>query len=306
MSTFNKIYKKISNNGNANDYQAVATVGVNGIDLGIMKGASSSVDGEIGLVPKPTKGQQNRYLRADGTWQTPPDTNTTYDVFNGSNDGLVPKTDKSHYFLTGNGSWGYPWIGSWVESGKTLICLGSGDDQLSKNELPEATETSNGLMTSAEKRVLWNILMRSPFASTLFAFDDDINFGTLTDSSSDKYVSQSITHYIYKTENSNDDGSKYYTYWYPLLKMLVDNGCNEIKYEPLANGCTFGNIESIWNGATGSISATTKDGIDCIKMQYYIYAKARTHCGKHSVIGRSHTMIYLSTTAINLIKTIYF
>jgi len=78
MSTFNKIYKKVANNGNDADYQVVGQVGVNGVPLDIMSGASSSADGEIGLVPKPTKGNQNKYLRADGTWQTPPDTNTIY------------------------------------------------------------------------------------------------------------------------------------------------------------------------------------------------------------------------------------
>ena len=41
-----------------------------------MGAASSSADGSAGLVPAPTKGNQGKYLRADGTWATP--TNTTY------------------------------------------------------------------------------------------------------------------------------------------------------------------------------------------------------------------------------------
>ena len=41
-----------------------------------MGAASSSADGSAGLVPKPTAGNQGKYLRADGTWATP--TNTTY------------------------------------------------------------------------------------------------------------------------------------------------------------------------------------------------------------------------------------
>ena len=44
MSTFNKIYKKVANNGDSNDYQVVGQVGVNGVPLDIMKGASSSAD----------------------------------------------------------------------------------------------------------------------------------------------------------------------------------------------------------------------------------------------------------------------
>lgn len=37
-------------------------------------GASSSAAGKSGLVPAPAAGAQTKYLRADGTWQTPPDT----------------------------------------------------------------------------------------------------------------------------------------------------------------------------------------------------------------------------------------
>ena len=51
-NTFRKIYKKTGSSGTSSDYQLVGNVGVNGVELDIMQGASSSVDGEIGLVPK--------------------------------------------------------------------------------------------------------------------------------------------------------------------------------------------------------------------------------------------------------------
>lgn len=41
-----------------------------------MKGATVSAAGTAGLVPAPAAGTQAKYLRGDGTWQTPP--NTTY------------------------------------------------------------------------------------------------------------------------------------------------------------------------------------------------------------------------------------
>ena len=41
-----------------------------------MGGASTSSAGKSGLVPAPAAGATNRYLRSDGTWQVPPDTNT--------------------------------------------------------------------------------------------------------------------------------------------------------------------------------------------------------------------------------------
>lgn len=41
-----------------------------------MSGASASADGKTGLVPAPAKGKQESFLRGDGTWATPTDTNT--------------------------------------------------------------------------------------------------------------------------------------------------------------------------------------------------------------------------------------
>lgn len=42
------------------------------------KGATTSAAGTAGYVPAPTAGAANRYLRSDGVWAVPPDTNTTY------------------------------------------------------------------------------------------------------------------------------------------------------------------------------------------------------------------------------------
>ena len=55
----------------------------------VMTGATADAAGASGLVPAPAKGAQTKYLRADGTWQTPPDTNTTYGAATSSTLGLV-------------------------------------------------------------------------------------------------------------------------------------------------------------------------------------------------------------------------
>ena len=70
-NTFRKVYKKTGNSGTSSDYQLVGNIGVNGIELDIMKGATSSVDGQIGLVPKPTKGQENYLLQGNSVWVSP-------------------------------------------------------------------------------------------------------------------------------------------------------------------------------------------------------------------------------------------
>lgn len=58
-------------------------------------GATSSTAGSTGFVPAPASGNQNKYLRGDGTWQTPPDTNTTYSNATTSTAGLMSASDKS-------------------------------------------------------------------------------------------------------------------------------------------------------------------------------------------------------------------
>ena len=57
-----------------------------------MAGATASAAGKAGLAPAPAAGAQGKYLRGDGTWQTPP--NTTYAVATQSANGLMSATDK--------------------------------------------------------------------------------------------------------------------------------------------------------------------------------------------------------------------
>lgn len=56
------------------------------------KAATASAAGGAGLVPAPAAGAQTKYLRADGTWQTPP--NTTYSAATQSANGLMSAADK--------------------------------------------------------------------------------------------------------------------------------------------------------------------------------------------------------------------
>ena len=58
----------------------------------VMKGASASAAGSAGYAPAPAAGDQAKYLRADGTWQTPP--NTTYAEATQSRAGLMSAADK--------------------------------------------------------------------------------------------------------------------------------------------------------------------------------------------------------------------
>ncbi len=57
----------------------------------------SGSGGAAGLVPAPTAGDAaaGKYLDSDGTWSTPPDTDTTYSNATTSADGLMSSSDKS-------------------------------------------------------------------------------------------------------------------------------------------------------------------------------------------------------------------
>ena len=79
-NTFRKIYKKTGSSGSSSDYTLVGNVGVNGVELDVMKGATLESNGEIGLVPKPPKitdedelngGWHAKYLASDGKWVSP-------------------------------------------------------------------------------------------------------------------------------------------------------------------------------------------------------------------------------------------
>lgn len=59
-----------------------------------MGAASPSSAGSAGLVPAPAAGAADRYLRSDGAWAVPPDTNTTYAAATQSAQGLMSAADK--------------------------------------------------------------------------------------------------------------------------------------------------------------------------------------------------------------------
>ena len=70
----------ITINGTATDLYAPTNTDTTYSD---MKGATASVAGTRGLVPAPSAGQQTRFLKGDGTWAVPPDTDTTYSAGTG-------------------------------------------------------------------------------------------------------------------------------------------------------------------------------------------------------------------------------
>lgn len=94
-----------------------------------MGAATSSAAGEAGLVPAPAAGAQGKYLRGDGTWQTPP--NTTYGNMGGATSsaagkaGLVPApaSGKQTSFLRGDGTWVVPTNTTYAKASTSTLGL---------------------------------------------------------------------------------------------------------------------------------------------------------------------------------------
>lgn len=139
-----------------------------------MGAATSSAAGKAGLVPAPAAGAQGKYLRGDGTWQTPP--NTTYSNMRGATSsaagaaGLVPApaAGKQASFLRGDGTWVVPTnttygLASTTANGLLRQLNGStsnfmrGDGTWAtppNTTYAVANESTNGLMAAADKKTV--------------------------------------------------------------------------------------------------------------------------------------------------------
>lgn len=79
------LYKiTVDGTGHVSAATAVVQSDITGLGIAtddVMTGASSSVDGAKGLVPAPAKGDQGKFLRADGEWVVPTDTKYTHPTY---------------------------------------------------------------------------------------------------------------------------------------------------------------------------------------------------------------------------------
>lgn len=138
---FNKGITNLSVNGRTITYtkgdgttNTITTQDTN-TTYGNFKGATASADGGSGLVPAPTKGNEGKYLKADGTWGTP--ANTTYADMKGATSstagthGLVPApaAGKQSQYLRGDGTWATPTNTTYSDATQSAHGLMSVDDK---------------------------------------------------------------------------------------------------------------------------------------------------------------------------------
>lgn len=144
---------------------------------GNMTGATANAAGKAGLVPAPAAGTQgSKYLRADGTWQTPPDTNTTYGTASQSANGLMSAADKKKLDGIASGANNYTYslptasatvlggvkTGSNITNTSGVLSLTKANVTSALGYTPPTTNTtygnattgSSGLMSSSDKSKL--------------------------------------------------------------------------------------------------------------------------------------------------------
>lgn len=178
---------KITTNAEGHVTNATAVVKADIVNLGIpgsdttygdMGPATVDGAGNRGLVPAPAAGKQMSYLRGDGTWSMPTDTNTTYTLTqNASNGHILTFTpsegnattitipdNNTTYTLTQDTADGHKFTLAGTDGTETTITIPDNNTTyLSKPATDEGSDVS--LVTTGEKYI-WNSKLNSNLGST--------------------------------------------------------------------------------------------------------------------------------------------
>ena len=91
--TYDSTNKKLVYNKGGSTNTDIVTIATLKSDIGTMTGATASANGTMGLVPAPSSGKQNYFLRGDGTWAFLE--GTTYTIASGDSNGQIKVTPSS-------------------------------------------------------------------------------------------------------------------------------------------------------------------------------------------------------------------
>lgn len=155
-----------------------------------MTAATSNTAGAAGIVPAPDAGKQAAFLRGDGTWAFPTDTNTTY-VFANGTDGsftVIPRNSESQKVLIGKPATAGTADNATQVKNSLIVTLNSGSNEGttkftfngSAQKTVNITPGSIGAATSAQGTKADNAVPEVTFTSS------SLNVSAVKDSKSKK------------------------------------------------------------------------------------------------------------------------
>ena len=155
-----------------------------------MTAATSNTAGAAGIVPAPDAGKQAAFLRGDGTWAFPTDTNTTY-VFANGTDGsftVTPRKGESQKVLIGKPATAGTADNATQVKNSLIVTLNSGSNEGttkftfngSAQKTVNITPGSIGAATSAQGTKADNAVPEVTFTSS------SLNVSAVKDSKSKK------------------------------------------------------------------------------------------------------------------------
>lgn len=155
-----------------------------------MTAATSNTAGAAGIVPAPDAGKQSAFLRGDGTWAFPTDTNTTY-VFANGTDGsftVTPRNGESQKVLIGKPATAGTADNATQVKNSLIVTLNSGSNEGttkftfngSAQKTVNITPGSIGAATSAQGTKADNAVPEVTFTSS------SLNVSAVKDSESKK------------------------------------------------------------------------------------------------------------------------
>lgn len=155
-----------------------------------MTAATSNTAGTAGIVPAPDAGKQAAFLRGDGTWAFPTDTNTTY-VFANGTDGsftVIPRNGESQKVLIGKPATAGTADNATQVKNSLIVTLNSGSNEGttkftfngSAQKTVNITPGSIGAATSAQGTKADNAVPEVTFTSS------SLNVSAVKDSESKK------------------------------------------------------------------------------------------------------------------------
>ena len=142
----------------------------------VMTAATSSASGKAGLVPAPAAGKQNSFLRGDGSWVVPTDTNTTYSAATTTTSGLMSAADKKKLNN----------LASITTAGDNITITNGTISGTANTTYSAATTVSSGLMSSSDKKKLDNLASITTAGSNI-----TISGGTISGTANTTYTAGS-------------------------------------------------------------------------------------------------------------------